>query len=640
MTGPKRLEDYPLLWACDTEFGEDPVNGLPIPRCVCAKELRSGRTVSLWADEAARLLTNPFSEPGRHSLIITWSAEAELLFFRAFGWTQPVAVYDAMIAFKMHINCRKLPPSLFPLQSSMTAQGRLRWTRKGVGLPSLVDAVKYFRLPPINEARKDYWRRLAMGFESDGVTKREGNFYSADEKLGLLNYCWTDVDPLAALFSRLIHLTPFMSVLLRGYFKAVLARASAVGLPVDMDAWGSFQQHGAAAHRRLVYSSAATPVLTVDGNVSSKKLGEKVVELGLDWKRTKTGKPDTSKTYLATRKRAHPLIKALWVVRALLSEMHPDRFKGIKIWPDGRHRWFHAACATKSGRNLNLGFLLAKSGWVRGFVVTPPGYRIVELDFKAEEWVILSALSKDPGAIKDCSAGDPYFNIAKRLGRIPTDGTGASHPKERGVSKKFTLARIYGAGVRTLACRIKKSFKETKRYLEDFRRHYPVLCEYGLKNYLHAKVKGYHATPFNWLIFQSDRRLVNGHIMKNLPIQSCGVDILHICAVLLADRGYIVIATIHDSVTILLPEAAWEADLARAVEVMESATAAILGGLRIKIDPVVYAPGERFFKPVKPGEIDEPRDRFNQLMELLQEQASRIVSNHSPTSVGTKNKAA
>src|SRR5262249_9788406 len=151
----------------------------------------------------------------------------ELLSFQEF-WRQPVHVWDLMTAFRMHINGRKLPDSIFPLKLITQKDGRQCWRREGADFPSLLNALRYFKLPHMRESEKERWRELAM---------RPGNFYTADEKQELLRYCLQDVRETALLVPFLLPCVPFRSVLLRGYFKAALTCATRNGLPIDMEAW-------------------------------------------------------------------------------------------------------------------------------------------------------------------------------------------------------------------------------------------------------------------------------------------------------------------------------------------------------------------------------------------------------------------
>ena len=53
------LNQFKEVWALDFEFNQSPGN-LPIVRCMVAKELRSGRTIRLWADQLSQLAAPPF----------------------------------------------------------------------------------------------------------------------------------------------------------------------------------------------------------------------------------------------------------------------------------------------------------------------------------------------------------------------------------------------------------------------------------------------------------------------------------------------------------------------------------------------------------------------------------------------------
>ena len=52
---------YAQLWAIDCEFTRDDHNPGPVvPICLCAVEVRTGRTIRLWQDEMAGMIAPPF----------------------------------------------------------------------------------------------------------------------------------------------------------------------------------------------------------------------------------------------------------------------------------------------------------------------------------------------------------------------------------------------------------------------------------------------------------------------------------------------------------------------------------------------------------------------------------------------------
>ena len=93
------------VWLVDFEF--HPANGRegnpPVPVCMVARELHSGRTLRFWQQELARLASAPFPTD-ETALFVAYYAPAEMGCFIALGWPMPANVLDLFIAFRRHTN--------------------------------------------------------------------------------------------------------------------------------------------------------------------------------------------------------------------------------------------------------------------------------------------------------------------------------------------------------------------------------------------------------------------------------------------------------------------------------------------------------------------------------------------------------
>jgi len=78
------------VWAVDFEFIADPGHR-PIPICLVARELRTGRLVRQWRSEMGA--TPPYPT-GPDSLFVAFYASAELGCHLALGWPLPERVLD------------------------------------------------------------------------------------------------------------------------------------------------------------------------------------------------------------------------------------------------------------------------------------------------------------------------------------------------------------------------------------------------------------------------------------------------------------------------------------------------------------------------------------------------------------------
>ena len=74
------------IWACDFEFRAPP-GERPHPVCMCARELRSGREITLWEDELRQLSAAPF-DVGPDLVMLTYSA-APPSFLVSSSWAGP-----------------------------------------------------------------------------------------------------------------------------------------------------------------------------------------------------------------------------------------------------------------------------------------------------------------------------------------------------------------------------------------------------------------------------------------------------------------------------------------------------------------------------------------------------------------------
>jgi DNA polymerase-1 len=94
------LDDVPFKYivAVDTEFnfgGHDTFEEAsrsgerPHPKCVVAKELRTGQIWRIWHTEHG---SHPPFPIGRDTLVVAYYASAELGCFRAWGWPNPTNV--------------------------------------------------------------------------------------------------------------------------------------------------------------------------------------------------------------------------------------------------------------------------------------------------------------------------------------------------------------------------------------------------------------------------------------------------------------------------------------------------------------------------------------------------------------------
>ena len=189
------------VWALDFEFTVEP-GALPVPVCMVARELRSGRLLRMWQDEL------PACPPFRvddQALFVAFYASAEVGCFLTLGWPVPARLLDLYTEFRNETNGLALPD--------------------GAGL---LGALAYHRIAAITSDLKHEERELVM----------RGGPWTADERRRILAYCQTDVDVLEPLLEQMlgrIRAQPAGrgQALLRGRYMIAAARMERAGVPID-----------------------------------------------------------------------------------------------------------------------------------------------------------------------------------------------------------------------------------------------------------------------------------------------------------------------------------------------------------------------------------------------------------------------
>jgi hypothetical protein len=93
------------IWCVDFEFNGGPGNH-PVPVCLVARELHSGRTIRQWQDEFG---SEPPYPTGPHTLFVAFYASAEISCHLALGWPVPERILDLFTEFRCLANGRPTP---------------------------------------------------------------------------------------------------------------------------------------------------------------------------------------------------------------------------------------------------------------------------------------------------------------------------------------------------------------------------------------------------------------------------------------------------------------------------------------------------------------------------------------------------
>lgn len=560
---PAALARFSEVWAVDFEFIAHP-GERPVPICCVARELRSGREVRRWADE----LQYPLQIPDT-GVLVAYYASAEVGCFLVLGWPLPANVLDLFAEFRVLVN------------------GRER--AAGATAASLLGALAFFGLSALDPDVKAGWRDRIIA----------GPPYDDEERVGILEYCRSDVLALEALLGPLVDqlcMRPFWldHALLRGRYMKAAADIEGNGTPLDTEVLRKMLKHWPAIKTQLISEFQAQYPFYENGTLRMAKLETWAAERSIPWARTESGRLSLSEESLKSLSGAYPELGPLRELRFNLGKLHVG---DIAVGSDGRNRTMLSAFRAKTGRNQPSGtrFVFAPSVWIRSLIRPSEGRALAYIDFSSQEIGIAAALSGDPAMLYAYQTGDPYLSFAIEAGLAPVGATRVSHESVRDRCKALVLGTLYGMGQSTLAANLGITAVEAKGLLAAHRKVYSVFWDWSQRATDAAILKGYVDTVFGWrLHVTSDTRPTS---LLNHPMQSHGAEILRLSCCYLIETGIKVCAPVHDAVLIEAAEADIDQVVLEAKGFMGKASRVVLGGFEIRTDAKVIRYPNRYEDP-------------------------------------------
>jgi hypothetical protein len=550
----------------DTEF-RPRAGDHPEPVALVAHALRSGQIFRYFAEELRALRVSPLPD-GPDVLYVTFAAQAEWNVYLALGWSLPRYIVDFLAEFRLEVNWalpKKLRDRLLPHGTS------------------LVGAMIYHGLPFLSAAEKDIERDLIL----------KGGPWSQVDQLRILDYCAGDVDGTRRLFERMRPGIDLERALVRGWYTRSVARMEHTGIPVDVPLFDHLRDHLGSLERAFV--ARLDPVLDVYEGVHFRQarfLGW-LAQKGYSWPRTPTGKPALDDTTFAMMADVYPELRALREVRQALKEFR--ELRALPLGPDGRNRANLWPFSASTGRNLPSGreFIFNLASWVRGLIRPGPDRALVYLDYQSQEYAIAAYLSGDPAMIAAYeSERDPYLELGRHIGMVPSDATQKTHPRERKVLKSVVLGTQYGQGPVGLAARIGWPVPQARRLWRDVWATYPRLRQWldGAVDY--ALLRGQLHTCFGWRVVTHPLTKVTS--LMNFPVQAHAAEMLRWACSLAVERGIEVNGPVHDALLVEGPSGRAEQLVHDVSRAMGDAAAVVLGGPRLRVDAKVTRWPDRF----------------------------------------------
>jgi DNA polymerase I len=554
--------DFREIWAVDFEFIAGP-GWRPIPVCLVARELRTGRLVRQWCSEFGD--RPPYSlDPG--SLFVAYFASAELGCHLALDWPLPERVLDLYAEFRLLTN--GLP----------TPCGR-----------GLLGAMTWHGLDGIAAGEKDDMRALVL----------RGGPWSDAEQCAILDYCQSDVDGLAALLPRMLPAIVnrkhgLAHALLRGRYMAAVARMEHLGAPVDFALLRSLRRHWQDIKAHLV-AEVDRDFGVYDGQTFKlDRFAGFLAREDIPWPRLDSGQLALDDDTFREMARTHPLVAPLRELRHALSQL---RLHDLAVDPGGRNRTLLSPFGARTGRNTpsNTKYIFGPAVWLRGLIRPDPGKALAYIDYSAQEVGIAAALSGDQAMLEAVRSGDPYLGLSKQAGRAPADATKDTHGPLRDVFKVVVLGTGYGMKELSLSHRLGSSPIEARDLLALLRRTWPTFWRWAEAAVDHAMLYGHLDTVFGWRLHVGAD--ANPRSLRNYPCQGNGAEMLRLACCLATERGIGVCAPVHDALLI-------EADRDRIGEAVHATRAAmaeasrlVLGGFELSTDVKVIFWPHRYSDP-------------------------------------------
>ncbi len=562
------INDLPFqeIWLADTEFASEP-GERPVPRCYCAKELRTGREIRLFQHELTPEC--PFRTDAG-VLYVSFVASAELNVHRVLGWAIPARVLDLSAEFRTLTNGLPLPAG------------------KG-----LLGALVYYGLPHIDLGEKTEMRALAM----------RGGHYTAEEILALLAYCMTDVIALERLLPIMLPFIDFDRALVRGWYTGeAVSFMEHTGVPIDVETWRLYQDHWDDIQDALI-AEVDAPYGVFDGrSFNSDRFADFLARNEIPWSTTATGKLELRDQVFDDMSQAYSILKPLRQLRQSLSGM---RLHGLTVGHDGRNRTQLWPFSSTTGRNQpsNAEFIFGPGAWMRGLIRASEGYAIAYIDLSAAEFGIAAKLSEDPVMLADY-AFDPYLGLGMKAGVVPVGATKKTHRDERDALKPCQLGLIYGMGPNTLATRLSAfntpwPMSLASRLWEAHHQGYKKFWQWSDACADHAHLRDFLQTPLGWRLNSpficADP--AKGLSIRNFPVQGTCGDILRVACCLGIKRGIEIVAPVHDAVMINSPIDRIDADVATMQACLAEASRIVLSGFDLRTDSKIFKYPDRFMDP-------------------------------------------
>ena len=302
----------------DTEFfGDDGDQKTPV--CLVVRELLSGNVNRYWMDELRQMNQPPF-DIGADALFVAFFASAEFSVFLALGWDLPTNIFDCHAEFRCQTNGETLP----------FGNGQ-------------IGALQYFGITDGDQVTKDDMRQRILS----------GGPWSPDERLAILDYCQSDVNGLAKLFSAMLNRWPLRSMdldqaLARGRYVATVAQMEHRGVPIDTRMLNLMRDNWLEFKQALIKKTDQAYGVYERGSFRTHLFERYLTAQNIAWPRLSSGELQLDRDTFKMMALRHPQLSEHRELRKTLAEMREIK---LMVGRDGRNRTLLSPFQSKTGRN-------------------------------------------------------------------------------------------------------------------------------------------------------------------------------------------------------------------------------------------------------------------------------------------------
>jgi len=566
---------FEQIWAVDFEFISEP-GERPIPVCVVANEIKTGKVLKVWLkDENLEKPPYPVDDA---TLLIAYYGSAEWACHLVLGWPLPKNTVDLFAEYRVLTN------GLLGIRSG------------------LINACSYFGILTTSDSFKEGMRARIM----------QGPPYTEEEKSLIMDYCESDVIATAELFNKMQDIIDIPRALYRGQYMECVARMEHAGVPIDVVILEKLKLHWERIKERLIEETDKDFRVYEETTFKISRFEEYLIKNEIPWPKTEKGNLKLDDNSFKDMSKAYPQLQALRDLRYILGQL---KLNELPVGRDGRNRCLLSPFRTKTGRNApsTSKFIFGPAVWLRSLIKPGPGKVLLYVDYSQQEFYIAAVLSGDEAMIEAYETGDPYLAFAKQAGAVPQDATKQTHRAERDAFKVCSLGVQYGMMSNSLACQLGKTPAHAKELIQHHKRVYRRYWGWVEEVFNSTLISRRITTCYGWSYQILGNDAKEERTIKNFPTQATGAEILRVACILLADKGFNVVAPIHDALLIECGETDLKLVGAEVQKLMGDASEHVLGkGHRIRTDVEIIKYPDRYSDP-------RGKETWKQIIQIMHE---------------------